>query len=128
VRRLSFATDAASRPAPALLLSWLAMAAAALLLPWALFPGVLSGADAALKALWPVLAGAALLPLLARLAPRLPEPPPGDILVLAGPLRGVAARVANVLARAEAALRAWPAAGLALLAVMLALGLALGAG
>jgi formate hydrogenlyase subunit 3/multisubunit Na+/H+ antiporter MnhD subunit len=130
VRRLSFAGDRAARPAPALLLPWLALAVASVLLPWLLFPGALAAVlapDALLKALLPVLLGAALLPALARWGARIPEPPPGDIIVLARHLRGVAARIGDALARAEAALRAWPAAGLALLVLTLALGAALAA-
>ncbi len=125
VRRLDFAAEAAARPGRALALPWLAMAAAALLLPWAVFPGPWPGMGAALAALPPVLAGAAVLPLLARWGARLPEPPPGDILALAPALRRAAGRAAAALARAEAGLRGWPAAGLALLAVMLGLGVAL---
>jgi hypothetical protein len=52
-------------------------------------------------------------------------PPEGDIIVLARHLRGVAGRIGDALARAEAALRAWPAAGLALLVLTLALGVAM---
>jgi hypothetical protein len=127
-RRLAFAPEAAARPAPTLLLPWLALAAGAVALPWALFPAPLGGvltSEAMLKALVPVLAGAALLPALARWGGRLPAPPEGDIVVLARPLRGVAARLGDALARAEEVLRGWPAAGLALLGVMLGLGVAL---
>ena len=130
VRRLSFAEDGAARPAPALLLPWLALGAASVLLPWALFPGALAAVlapDALFKALVPVLIGAALVPALARWGERLPQPPQGDIIVLARHLRGVAGRIGDALARAEAVLRAWPAAGLALLGLTLVLGVALAA-
>lgn len=130
VRRLAFAQDAAARPARALLLPWLALAAAAVLLPWALFPGALAqvlAPGSLLKALLPVLAGAALLLPLMRWGAALPDPPAGDILVLARHLHGIAARTGNALARLEAGLRAWPAAGLALLVLTLALGAALAA-
>ncbi|WP_198373022.1 complex I subunit 5 family protein [Roseomonas rosulenta] len=130
VRRLSFAADGAARPALALLLPWLALAAASVLLPWVLFPGALPSVlapDALLKAMLPVLVGAALVLPLARWGARVPEPPQGDIIVLARHLRGVTARCGDALARAESALRAWPAAGLALLVLTLALGVALAA-
>ncbi len=130
VRRLSFAEDAAARPMRAVLLPWLALAMASVLLPWALFPGSLGAVlapDALLKALLPVAVGAALLLPLARWGDRLPVPPEGDIIVLARHLRGVAGRISDALARAESALRAWPAAGLALLVLTLALGVALAA-
>jgi formate hydrogenlyase subunit 3/multisubunit Na+/H+ antiporter MnhD subunit len=128
VRRLDFAQDGAPRPAPALLLPWLALAGASVALPWALFPGPLGDVlttEAMLKALLPVLLGAALLPVLARWGARLPVPPEGDIIVLARHLRGVAGCLGDALARAEAVLRGWPAAGLALLALVLGLGVAL---
>ncbi|CAH0281405.1 complex I subunit 5 family protein [Roseomonas sp. CECT 9278] len=128
VRRLSFAQETAARPAPALLLPWLALAAACVLLPWALFPGSLAevlAPDALLKALVPVLAGAALVLPLARWGARLPVPPEGDIMVVVAPLRAVAVRAGDALARAEAVLRGWSAAGLALLVLVLALGVAL---
>jgi formate hydrogenlyase subunit 3/multisubunit Na+/H+ antiporter MnhD subunit len=130
VRRLSFAAAAPESPPRALLLPWLALAAAAVLLPWALFPGALAAVlepGALLKALAPVLAGAVLVLPLVRWGARLPEPPQGDIIVLARHLRGGATRMGDTLARAEAVLRAWPAAGLALLLVTLALGVALSA-
>ena len=130
VRRLAFADDTAARPARAVVLPWLVVAAASVLLPWALFPGSLASVlapDALLKALVPVLLGAALLLPLARWGARLPVPPEGDIIVLTRHLRGVAGRTGDALARAEAVLRTWPAAGLALLVLTLALGVALAA-
>ena len=78
-----------------------------------------------LKALWPVLAGIVLFALLARLGHRLPEAPEGDVIILARRSRAVVAPIGPALKRAEAALRDWPAAGLALLGVILVLGLAL---
>ncbi|BDG70732.1 complex I subunit 5 family protein [Roseomonas fluvialis] len=130
VRRLSFAPDAVARSPRPVLLPWLALAAASVLLPWMLFPGALAevlAPGALLKALVPVLAGAALVLVLARWGGLLPEPPQGDIIVLARHLRGVAARTGDTLARAEAVLRAWPVAGLALLLLTLLLGVALAA-
>ena len=74
-----------------------------------------------------MLIGGALGPALGRRGERLPQPPQGDIIVLARHLRGVAGRIGDALARAEAVLRAWPAAGLALLGLTLVLGVALAA-
>jgi len=131
VRRLGFAEHAAARPARAMLLPWLVMAAASVLLPWALFPGSLAAVlapEALAKAIGPVLLGAVLLVPLLRFGPRLPVPPEGDIIVLARHLGGVAGRIGDHLARLEGALRAWPAAGAALLALTLVLGIAMAAG
>lgn len=123
--------DPASRPGSAILLPWLGLAAAAVLLPWLLHDaagGSLAttlGAASMLKALWPVLAGIVLFALLARFGHRLPEAPEGDVIILARRSRAVVAPIGPALKRAEAALRDWPAAGLALLGVILVLGLAL---
>ena len=81
----------ATRTAPAgLVLPWLAMALAAVAVPWALFLGAGIGslaealAPAALwAALWPVLLGGALAALLRRFGDRLPQVPEGDIVVIA---------------------------------------------
>ena len=132
-RRLAAACaeDMAERPPLPLLAPWLGMAAAALLLPWILFGaagrslGAVLTADGLLKALWPVLAGVVLLAALAWAGNRVPEVPGGDIIALGRRALALAAPLGPLLARAENALRAWPAAGLALLALVLALGLAM---
>ena len=103
---------------------WLLLGAAALLLPWALYapvtgapPGGLWGASA----IGPVAAGAAFAALWIRLGPQVPEAPPGDVLVLArrgAPWRDAAGRA---VASVEHAVRPWPAAGVALLLVILTL-------
>lgn len=125
------AEDAAARPPLPALLPWLALAASAVAVPWLLyaptgsaFASTLS-TDAMVKAFWPVLAGVLLLALLARWGARLPEAPEGDIIILARRALAYAAPIGPALKRAEAALRGWPAAGLALLGVTLALGLVL---
>lgn len=119
--------------APAgLLLPWLGLAAAAVVLPWALYgraglgdPLETLGGAAFRSATWPVLAGATLALVLRRPEIRLPRVPEGDLLLPA--MRALAATpsAAAAIERAEAAQRAWPAAGLALLAVGAALGIAL---
>jgi formate hydrogenlyase subunit 3/multisubunit Na+/H+ antiporter MnhD subunit len=123
--------DPTSRPGNATLLPWLGLAAAAVLLPWLLHDaaggtlGTTVGVASMLKALWPVLAGIALFTLLARLGHRLPEAPEGDVILLARRARAVVSPIGPALKRAEAVLRDWPAAGLALLGVILVLGLVL---
>jgi formate hydrogenlyase subunit 3/multisubunit Na+/H+ antiporter MnhD subunit len=130
VRRLAagWAVGAAARPAPGILLPWLGLAAAALLVPVLCFVAVGGSFGASLrwsalaKALWPVLAGALLFGGLLRWGGRLPGVPEGDVILLARRALSLARPVGTALSRAEAALRAWPAAGLALLAVALTLG------
>jgi hypothetical protein len=130
VRRLAagWAEDKAARPAAGVLLPWLGLAAASLIVPVLCFVAVVGSFGASLrwvaltKALWPVLAGALLFGALWRWGERLPPVPEGDVIVLARRAMRLAAPVGPALARAEAALRAWPVAGLALLAVALALG------
>jgi hypothetical protein len=72
-------------------------------------------------AVWPVLAGAILAAALVRWGARLPVVPEGDVLRLAGPARRLGEALAAATGRAEAALRAWPAAGLALLVLVILL-------
>lgn len=69
--------------------AWLAMAAASLAAPWALYVAIPSGAmpsavsaSALAGALWPVLAGGLIAAALYPLASRLPRIPPGDIAIL----------------------------------------------
>jgi formate hydrogenlyase subunit 3/multisubunit Na+/H+ antiporter MnhD subunit len=116
-----------ARPAPGLLLPWLGLAAAAVLGPWVLLapfglgdPWESLGKELA-AALWPVLLGGALAAALARWGHRLGTVPEGDLLLLTGPVGRVGAACADAVGRVEAALRAWPAAGLAMLALVLAL-------
>lgn len=130
VRRLAAgcAENAADRPALAILLPWLGLAAASVLVPVLCFVAVGGSFGASLrwaalaKALWPVLAGALLFGALLRWGDRLPGVPEGDVILFARSALRLASPVGPALIRVEAALRAWPAAGLALLAVALALG------
>ena len=123
IRRL-----AAVPPSPqsVLLAPWLAMVAAAQILPLLLFPGDPWPALLDPKSLPPVVVGLVLALLLPRVEARLPRVPEGDIVVplrgLARPARALAARIAL----AEAALRAWPAAGVALMLLGAAMLLLLG--
>ena len=129
IRRLAAGAAAVpeARPAPGLLLPWLGMAAAAVLLPWVSYaalglgnPWSALGKDL-MAALWPVLAGAILAAALGRWGGWLPAVPEGDLLSLAGRAGRIGDAIAAATGRAEAALRAWPVAGLALLALVLVL-------
>jgi formate hydrogenlyase subunit 3/multisubunit Na+/H+ antiporter MnhD subunit len=124
--------EGTGRPPMALLLPWLGIALLAVLLPWARYaPSGLGDPLATLsvaelwKALWPVLLGAALLPVLRRWGARLPPVPEGDLLHPVQRLLGAARGLGAAIARVEAALTAWPAAGLALLLLAAAFGAAL---
>jgi formate hydrogenlyase subunit 3/multisubunit Na+/H+ antiporter MnhD subunit len=111
---------------PERLWSWLALAAASLLVPWLMFPLVGSPAEAfeAAKlwdAVWPMLIGAALAGALRAAGDRLPRIPAGDILVAEEGAFRASFRLADAFERADRGLRQWPAAGAALLIVALAL-------
>jgi len=105
---------------------WPAIALGAIFLPWLFYPAVDSVTDALSIAklwdgLWPVLLGAALAVGLARLPLRLPRIPEGDTIVLveAAFRRGLV--LGAPFDRIEYALRQWPAASLALVAIVLVL-------
>lgn len=133
-RRLAAGTTELSEgwPPAGMLVPWLGLTAAAMVVPWALFgplgvgkPDELLQGAALWKAGWPILLGAGLAALLARLRP-LPALPEGDVLVFAE--RGfhwVAPRAGRAADRMEAALSRWPVAGLALLVLVLVLGAAM---
>jgi formate hydrogenlyase subunit 3/multisubunit Na+/H+ antiporter MnhD subunit len=123
--------EGAALPPARLLLPWLVLAVAALLLPWQFYG--LAGAgepwavmtEDPVKTLGPVLLGGVLAALLARRAGIIGAVPEGDILQLGRPAaRGLSACGA-IVARGEAVLRGWPAAGLALLGLVLALAAAM---
>jgi formate hydrogenlyase subunit 3/multisubunit Na+/H+ antiporter MnhD subunit len=109
--------------------SWLIVAAASVLVPWALYLTVMSGSVAyALSpatlwaSLWPVVSGAALAAALRHWGSRLPRVPDGDIVMLVAARVGrVAVRTAEALEGLDAALRQWPVAVLSLLAVLVIL-------
>jgi formate hydrogenlyase subunit 3/multisubunit Na+/H+ antiporter MnhD subunit len=124
--------DPEATAAAGLVLPWLAAAAVSLIVPWTLFLAVPSGtlpdplALAVLwKALWPVLLGAVLAIGLWRWSRWLPRIPEGDVVVaLDGGVR-VAAVLGKTLERMDSAVRQWPAAGVSLLILTVALGAAL---
>jgi len=105
--------------------SWLIVAAASVLVPWALYLTVMDGSVAyALSpgslwaSVWPVVVGAALAAGLRPRGGRLPRVPDGDIVMLiAARVARVAVRTAGALEWLDGALRQWPIAVLSLLAV-----------
>jgi len=134
LRRLmaSTAADADARPPAGLAWPWLAMAVSCVAVPWALYlavpsdalPGALAPA-VLWSALWPVLAGAALAVGLDRLRRPLPRVPEGDIGVALGGLERAGGWIGVTFQRADAFVRRWAVAGVALLAVAALFGWAL---
>ncbi|MCX5495848.1 proton-conducting transporter membrane subunit [Kaistia dalseonensis] len=124
-----------SRSALSMVLSpvapWLAIALAAILVPWVLYLSVLGGSVAdALKpyalwsSIWPMLIGGALWSALQRWGNRLPLVPRGDILVFFGAVKPASARCSAAFEQADDYLRRWPVAGLSLLILAVAFGIA----
>ncbi|KAA5602587.1 complex I subunit 5 family protein [Blastochloris sulfoviridis] len=111
--------------------AWIAVAMAALAVPWALAPGDAVAkaltAEAMWQAAWPIGIGAVLALALQRFGHRLPAVPEGDVAASGTALARLMQQGSDATARLEAHLRAWPVAGLSLLALALVLSLALGA-
>jgi len=134
LRRLaaSCAADAQARAPGAYRLGWVAMAAASLAVPWALYleipidalPKALAPA-ALWGALWPVLVGAVLAFVLARAGGWLPRIPAGDIGIALGRLKGAPLAIGGAFVRLDNFARRWTVACLALLLVSLLFGCAL---
>ncbi len=128
------ATASRAEAAPAALVgAWPLAAVGALFLPYCLYPFVGGWADAFTLAklwdgLWPILVGAALALLLARVDDRLPRAPVGDAIGVWERLFAKSLAVSSVFERTDSALRRWPAGGLALLAIALLLAAAAYAG
>ena len=125
--RACVAAEAEGTAGPALVIPWLGLTAAAVLIPWALYPGDLAYAlspPAFWGGLWPILLGAAIALALRRIT--LPAIPEGDVLLPAE--RGfarLAPPIAEAAGRIERQLRTWPSAGLAMLLIAIALGAAM---
>jgi formate hydrogenlyase subunit 3/multisubunit Na+/H+ antiporter MnhD subunit len=111
---------------PVRMLSWAALAIAALLTPWLLYAAIGRPAEALeptklWDAVWPMLIGVALAGGLWATGDQLPRIPAADIVVAEeAAFRGLAP-LGAAFERAGRELRQWPAAGLALLMVALAL-------
>jgi formate hydrogenlyase subunit 3/multisubunit Na+/H+ antiporter MnhD subunit len=123
---LSWRYEATATPA-ALVRFWPAAAIGALVLPYLLYPFVGDFGDALSLSklwdgLWPVLVGGVLALGLARVAPgRLPRIPTGDTIVPFEAAFDWSLGSGALFDKVDAAFRRWPAAGLALLAIVLAL-------
>jgi formate hydrogenlyase subunit 3/multisubunit Na+/H+ antiporter MnhD subunit len=118
--------DEREKPSPLLLWTWLALAVAALLIPWLMFAAIGSPAEALepaklWDAVWPMLVGAALAGGLWALGDSLPRIPAGDIIVAEEAAFHRLAPLGAAFERADRSVRQWPAAGLALLMIVLAL-------
>jgi hypothetical protein len=127
VSRLPFSSrfDATASPMP-LVRSWPWAAVGALLLPYLLFPFVGAfGHNLSFSklwdALWPILVGGLLAAGLAGVAHRLPRIPTGDTIVAGEAAFDRTLSAGALFAWVDTAFRRWPAAGLALLAITLAL-------
>jgi formate hydrogenlyase subunit 3/multisubunit Na+/H+ antiporter MnhD subunit len=106
--------------------SWAALTVAALLLPWLQFAAIGSPAEALepaklIDAVWPVLIGAALAAGLWVVRDRLPRIPAGDVVVAEEAAFHASARLGKAFEQADRDMRQWPAAGLALIVIVLAL-------
>lgn len=134
IRRLMAisARNGSGRADPRELVAWLATAGASILVPWLLVltgrgpaPATALAASSLWPALWPVLAGGLLALLLARFEPMLPAIPEGDLVGIGERWARSAGLLMAPIARAEARLRHWPAAGTAMLVITVVLGGAL---
>jgi formate hydrogenlyase subunit 3/multisubunit Na+/H+ antiporter MnhD subunit len=118
--------DQRPNASPGRLWSWAALAAAALFIPWLMFPAIGAAAEALepaklWDAVWPMLIGAALAAGLWGLSDRMPRIPAGDIVVAEEAAFHGLAPLGATFERADRNVRQWPAAGLALLVIALAL-------
>jgi formate hydrogenlyase subunit 3/multisubunit Na+/H+ antiporter MnhD subunit len=125
--RLSRSGDYEATSSPASLVrSWPALAVGALFLPYLLFPFVGDFGDAFSLAklwdgLWPVLAGGVLSLGFLRVADLVPPIPTGDTVVVGEAAFEGSLRAGALFDGVDATFRRWPAAGLALLTIVLAL-------
>ena len=111
---------------PGSLWSWAALAASALLIPWLMFPAIGAPAEALepaklWDAVWPMLIGAGIAAGVWAAEDKLPRIPAGDIVVAEEAAFRASLSLGPLFERADRGLREWPAAGLALLLVALAL-------
>jgi formate hydrogenlyase subunit 3/multisubunit Na+/H+ antiporter MnhD subunit len=128
----SGAEDSRATASAGLSVPWLAMAVAALVLPWLLYPATglgpvaeAIGPKALWAALWPVAIGAGLAFALRGWAERMPRIPEGDIAEAIDHGSRAALGWGTHFDRLDAVIRDWPAATLALLLTAIAFGVAL---
>ena len=105
---------------------WAVFALGAILLPWVFYPSVDDVSNAVgfgklIDGLWPVALGAGLAPMLRRLDWSLPEVPAGDSIVMEERAFNRLLKIGPPLEMLDARLRQWPAAGVSLLLIILAL-------
>jgi hypothetical protein len=108
---------------------WLAIACAAVAVPWVLYPTVGGGAlleavatRTLWAALWPVLIGVVLAIGMWRWGHRLPRVPEGDVVVVGEKAMRATMIWGELIERADDYLRQWPLASLSLLAFVIILG------
>jgi formate hydrogenlyase subunit 3/multisubunit Na+/H+ antiporter MnhD subunit len=123
----SGAEDPRAAASVGLTVPWLAMAIAALVLPWLLYPATDLGPTAAALApqalwasLWPVAIGAGIAFALRGWPDRLPRVPEGDIAAIIDGGSRAALGWGTRFDRFDAVIRQWPAATLALLLTAIA--------
>ena len=126
--RSSAPQDADASAPIGLVLAWLAIAFAAVVLPWALYPRIVGGSlhdvlrpKELWSALWPVLIGGLLSVGLRRFAHKLPRIPPGDVLALAESALPAGRNLVAATEGFDRRLREWPVASLLLLALTIVL-------
>ncbi|MCO5063883.1 MAG: complex I subunit 5 family protein [Rhizobiaceae bacterium] len=126
-------SEADKKPERGLVLPWSLVACASIIAPFMLFEPVtgyrLMAAftpSALWKSVFPILLGAAFALLVRRYGRHLPAIPEGDIVVIADAAVPTFVRFSDGLVRADVYLRRWPIAGMLLVGIALALGLALG--
>jgi hypothetical protein len=113
--------------------TWLAVAFAALVLPWLLFSAV-DGASwghaltskELWSASWPILAGALLAAALWPWHARLPRIPEGDVLAVAARYTPAARSLSAACERVDGVLRQWPIASMCVALLVLLMSLTLG--
>jgi multicomponent Na+:H+ antiporter subunit A len=117
-----------AKAAAGLVVPWLTVAAGSIIMPWALYliprgalPDPLAPA-AVWKALWPVLLGAALAIALWRWGRWLEHAPQEEIGKTEGRATKGAVACGKAVERMDGVLRSWPAAGLLLVILVIALG------
>lgn len=122
-RAIAAATPYGERMGPAMVGSWIAVAAASIVAPSAYYfeaENLGFGAlDSALfwEALWPIVAGAFLAIIGRRWADRLPEVPEGDVAAVVRRMLRPAGAAGETIDRGEALLRKWPVAAAVLILV-----------
>lgn len=112
-------------PPAALLYPWLAIACAAIVLPWILFADIVGTGPVATafdprelwSVLWPVLGGVLLSLALRPLEHRLPRIPEGDILALEPRIAHAATAAADAMERLDTRLRQWLVTGVMFLVI-----------